>query len=73
VEEKHNVSRSFCSGSVSLAISMGISSDDIDEDVINRWSRKEKAGGARPSHWMRHHYADVSLLLDSFLRYTGAM
>ena len=49
---------------------MGVSSVDID--VINRWTKKEAAGTARVSHKMRHHYADVIILLPAFERCTQA-
>ena len=71
VESLYNVFRSFRRGSDSQAISKGVS--EIDIEVVNRWLKKEKAGGSRPHHSMKHHYADVNLLLDSFLRYTCAM
>ncbi len=62
---------SALSGSNSKAIAAGVLSVDID--VVNRWSQKEKSGGLRPALGMRQYYADVPLLLDSFLRYTQAM
>ena len=71
LENKYSVFRSFRRGSDSRALSMGVGADDID--VVNRWSRKERSAGSRPSHSMRHHYADINLLLESFLRYTRAM
>ncbi len=71
IESQYNVFRSFWRGSDSRAIAKGVSSIDID--VVNRWLKKEKAGGNRPGFSMKHHYADINLLLESFLRYTMAM
>jgi hypothetical protein len=53
------------------AMDMGVPDDDID--VVNRWKAVEKAKGTRPNRPMRHHYAELSLLIKPFLRYTTAM
>ena len=71
IEEKYNVFRSFRRGSDSRAIAMGVNPTDID--VVNRWSKKEAAGTSRTSHKMKHHYADVTILLPAFERYTKVM
>jgi len=71
IEEKYNVYRSFRRGSDSRAIAMGVSPVDID--VVNRWTKKEAAGTSRASHKMKHHYADVTILLPAFERYTKVM
>ena len=47
--------------------------DTDDVDIVNRWRTVELSKGRRPQRAMRHHYADVQLLLDPFLRYTSAM
>jgi hypothetical protein len=47
---------------------MGVSS--VDVEVINRWVKKEAAGTARVSHKMKHHHADVIILLPAFERCT---
>jgi hypothetical protein len=44
-----------------------------DIDVVNRWKALERADGNRPHHPMRQHYAELELLIGSFLRYTLAM
>jgi hypothetical protein len=41
-----------------------------DSDVVNRWAGVEKAQGRRPAREMRHYYADITLLLKPFQRYT---
>ena len=72
IEEKYNVYRSFRRGSDSQAMAMDVK--DYDIDVVNRWTKKEAAGTSRPSHGkMKHHYADINILLPNFLRYTMAM
>ena len=53
------------------ALEMRVSKDDID--VVNRWAGVEKAQGRKPGREMRHYYADVTLLMKPFLRYTMAM
>jgi hypothetical protein len=71
VEEKYDVYRSFRRGSDSRAMAMNVSEPDID--VVNRWTKKEAAGTSRPGHQMKHHYADITILLPNFRRYTWAM
>ncbi len=45
-----------------------------DIEIVNRWAKREQAGDSRPEMSMKHHhYADINLLLESFLRYTQAM
>jgi hypothetical protein len=41
--------------------------------VVNRWAGVEKSQGRRPGREMRHYYADITLLLEPFQRYTRAM
>ena len=53
------------------ALETRVSKDDID--VVNRWAGVEKAQGRKPGREMRHYYADVTLLMKPFLRYTWAM
>jgi hypothetical protein len=45
----------------------------LDIYVVNRWTKKEAAGTSRPSHKMKHHYADFNILLPNFERYTKVM
>jgi hypothetical protein len=46
---------------------------DKDIDIVNRWKLVEKAKGTRPSYPMRQYYAELSLLIKPFFRYTKAM
>lgn len=69
--EKFNVFRSFRRGSESRAVAMKVS--EADRYVVNRWKKKESAGGNRVGHSIDQHYVDISLVNNSFLRYTGAM
>jgi hypothetical protein len=71
IEDKYNVFRSFRRGSDARAIAIQVCPNDIDE--INRWTKKEGAGTSRPTHKMQHHYADVNILLPTFIRYTKVM
>ena len=63
--------RSFRRASDSRDIAMGVGSVFIN--VINQWTKKEAAETARVSHKMRHHYADVIILLPAFEHYTEVM
>ena len=47
--------------------------DSDDVDIVNRWRTVELGKGKRPQRAMRHHYDDIQILLDPFLRYTKAM
>ena len=71
IEDKYSVYRSFRRGSDSLAIAMKVPAEDIK--VVNRWSRKEASGTGKGSMDMTQYYAEVHILLPSFMRYTGAM
>ena len=71
IESKYDVFRTFSRGSDLQALSKGVSGVDID--IFNRWAKREKDGGSRPGMAMKHHYADIHLLLEPFLRYTQAM
>jgi hypothetical protein len=63
--------RTFRRTSDTRAHEMNVADKDID--VVNRWKSVEKAKGTRPSRPMRQHYAQLSLLIEPFLRYTKAM
>jgi len=73
IVERFSAFRSFRRGSNSRALQQRVPTEDIY--LINRWSRKEKAKGARPTHPMHHHYFEAldDNVLPSFLRYTQAM
>lgn len=71
VADKYNVFRSFRRGSESRAVAKKVS--EADRYVVNRWRKKEVAGTAKVSHPIDQHYVDVSIVKDSFLRYTKAM
>jgi hypothetical protein len=53
------------------ALEMRVSKDDIN--VMNWWAGVKKAQGRQPRREMQHYYADVTLLLKPFKRYTSAM
>ena len=71
IPDKYNVFRSFRRGSESRAVAENVS--ESDRYIVNRWRRKEKAGGGKVSHAIDQLYVDVSLAKDAFLRYTEAM
>jgi hypothetical protein len=68
---KYHLFRSFRQASDLRAIAKGINLSNIR--VVNRWHKVERAAGQRPSYDMSQHYAQIDLLVDCFLRYTGAM
>ena len=72
LKKYYSVFRTLRRSSNSRALEMNdfLKQDDID--IVNRWRSKEKANGKRPNHSMKQHYAEVSLLLRPFLRYTKA-
>ena len=53
------------------ALEKNVSSTDID--IVNRWKKVEKADGKKIVGEMKHYYADVTLLMGPFKRYTSAM
>ena len=68
---KYGIYRSFRRGSDSRALSKNVSTLDIQ--VVNRWSKKERAKGDKITERMELHYADQNLLDECFRRYTSAM
>jgi hypothetical protein len=71
IEANYHAFRSFRRSSDTRVLNRGVGRDDID--IVNRWHQVEKADGNRPALDMRHHYAQVELLSESFLRETQAM
>ena len=71
IRESYHIFRSTRRTSDTQALEAGVSVPDID--LVNRWGKVERAKGKRPGMEMKHHYADVSLLLRPFLRYTKSM
>ncbi len=71
LRKSYQVFRTLQRTSDTQALEMKVNKDDID--VVNRWAGVEKAQGRRPAREMRHYYADITLLLKPFLRYTLAM
>ena len=69
--DKFNVFRSFRRGSESRAVAMKVS--EADRYVVNRWKKKETAGTGKVSHTIDQHYVDITMVKESFLRYTAAM
>ena len=69
--DKFNVFRSFRRGSESRAVAMKVS--EADRYVVNRWKKKESAGTGKVSHAIDQHYVDITMVKESFLRYTSAM
>jgi hypothetical protein len=71
IEDKYSVYRSFRRGSDLLAIAMKVPTADIN--VVNHWSKKEADRMSKPSMEMNQYYAEIHILLPSFMRYTEAM
>ena len=71
ISERFSVYRSLRRASDTRAMNMKVSANDID--VVNRWKRIEGAKGRKAAGPMRQHYAELSLLVQPFIRYTKAM
>ena len=71
ISERFSVYRSLRRASDTRAINMKVSANDID--VVNRWKRIEGARGRKAAGPMRQHYAELSLLVQPFIRHTKAM
>ena len=71
LHDKYNVFRSFRRGSESRAVAKGVS--EADRFVVHRWKKKEASGSNKMSLPIDQMYVDISLVKDSFLRYTQAM
>ena len=71
IKEKFHIYRSLRRSSDSRALDKQVATNDIN--LVNRWAETERSKGSRPAREMKYHYADISLILQPFLRYTGAM
>jgi hypothetical protein len=71
VDELRKRYQVFMRSSDTRALEQRVTTTDID--IINRWATFEKAKGRRPGLAMRNYYADITLLILPFLRYTQAM
>ena len=71
IEDNFKCYRTFRRSSDTRAINQKVS--DVDIDVIHRWSTVEQSKGKKTGLTMKHHYAELNLLLSPFLRYTESM
>ena len=71
ISDKYNVYRSFRRGSESRAMSRKVI--EADRYIVHRWRKKEAAGQNKVGHAIDQLYVDISLVKESFLRYTQAM
>ena len=71
VRLRYGIYRSFRRASDSRAVSQNVS--ELDIQVVNRWSKKERSKGQKMAERMELHYADQNLLDECFCRYTSAM
>jgi hypothetical protein len=71
ITEEFGLSRSFRRGSDSRAIAEEVPVTIIE--LNNRWRKVESAKGKAASFEMYQHYADIELLLGTFLKYSRAM
>ena len=70
IKTSYQIFRTLRRTSDTVALDAKVDPEDID--IVNRWEGVEAAKGRRPGRSMRHHYADIILLLQPFLRYTSA-
>ena len=59
--------RTFQRTSNTQALNAGVAGEDID--IVNRWTKKEKASSWNLNQPMKQHYADFELLIEPFKRY----
>lgn len=71
VFEDFGVSRSFRRGSDTQALIQGVSVVDIERN--NRWRSVENAGSKKVVLRMVHHYEELSLMLESLLKYSAPL
>ena len=71
IETFYHSYRTYRRTSTSRATNQGVARPDID--IVNRWTRIERAGGRKFSAVMAEHYTDVLMTPDAYLRYTKAM
>jgi len=71
IMEEFGMSRSFRRGSDSRAIDQEIGITTIN--LNNRWRKVEAAKGKAASFQMFEHYADITLLLGAFLKFSSSM
>ena len=73
IKKYYSCFRTFRRTSDSRALEMNHTLKQDDIDIVNRWKSVENARGKRPGRQMKQHYAEVSVLLKPYLRYTSAM
>jgi hypothetical protein len=71
LRKRYHVYRSFRRASDTRAISEKVDSKDID--IVNRWNDAEAVAMKKPKGSLKMHYAQISLLIEPFLRYGRAM
>ena len=73
IKKYYSCFRTFRRTSDSRALDRNDALKQDDIDIVNRWKSVEKAHGKRPGRQMKPNYAEVSVLLKPYLRYTAAM
>lgn len=71
IRQGYQCFRSFRRSSATRATEMKVAI--ADKEVVNRWSKVEKADGNKLNLQMHQHYTNFDDLLQPFLRYTSAM
>jgi hypothetical protein len=71
VQTFYHAYRTFRRTSTSRATNQGVQRTDVD--IVNRWTRVERARGRKFSALMAEHYTDVLMTPEAYLRYTEAM
>ena len=69
--EEYDISRSFRRGATTQARNQKVSASDID--AANRWRNAENSQGRKISQPMRDHYAEISQMLPTLLRFSAAL
>ena len=71
VQEGYGISRSFRRGSTTHATNMKVSQSDIN--AADRWRNAENAQERKINQPMRDHYAEVSQMVPTLLRFSAAL
>ena len=69
--EEYGISRSFRRSVTTQARNQKVSASDMD--AANRWRNTENSQGRKISQPMRDHYAEISQILPTLLRFSAAL
>ncbi len=71
IENSYNIYRSMRRGATSRATAVGLT--EVDINMNNRWRKFELARGARPNLKMHELYTDITLAIESHVRFSYSL